>query len=67
MPDAGTPPPTQTLLPGGLEQSLIQIADQIVGILDPDGKPQHVWPGPGGDLLFGRQLPMGGGGRMDDQ
>jgi hypothetical protein len=33
----------------------------------PDRHPHHVGPGPGSDLLFGRQLAVGGRGRMDDQ
>jgi uncharacterized protein YggE len=50
-----------------VRQRLVEIGDQIVGILDPDRHPHHVGRGPGGLLLFGRELAVGGRGRMDDQ
>jgi hypothetical protein len=54
-------------LAGRRGQGAVEIGDQVIGILDPDGDPHHVGRSARGLLLFGGQLPVGGGGRMDDQ
>ena len=58
--DASYQPPFRSLLTGCLAQSLIQIGDQILGILDPDGQAHEFRRSSCGTLLFFGQLPVGG-------
>src|SRR5581483_2359519 len=48
-------------------QRLLEIGDDVVGLLEPDREPHHVRPGAGLHLLRIRQLPVRGRRRMDDQ
>src|SRR5262249_30911299 len=48
-------------------QPVLQVADDVLDVLQPDGEPYHVRPGAGRNLLCIRELAVRGGRRMDDQ
>ena len=51
----------------GRLQGLVEVGDDVVGVLDADGNPDHLRLHPGLELLGKRELGMGRGGRVDDQ
>src|SRR3984957_14751374 len=54
-------------LRGGFFQRLRQIGNDVVNMLDADAKANHFWRHAGLELLFGSQLPVGGGCRVARQ
>jgi hypothetical protein len=48
-------------------QGLVEVGDDVVGVLDADGDPDQLRLHPGLELLGGRELGMGRGGRVDDE
>jgi RNA polymerase sigma factor (sigma-70 family) len=51
-----------------IRKRLVEIGDQVVGILDPDGQAHHVvGAAPAASCCSGRELPVRGGGGVDDQ
>lgn len=57
----------KTALATSSRKCAIQIIDQVVRVLDADGYTDNIGRRPCSFLLFRRQLPVRGGGRMDDQ
>ena len=51
----------------GLGQGLVDVVDDVVDVLDPDGQSDRLRPDTGLDQLLVGQLAVGGGGRMDGQ
>jgi hypothetical protein len=58
--------PRPELLPVGYSQSLVKIADQVVGGFEADRQPDHIGSGAGGEPLFVGQLAVCRGGRVQD-
>src|SRR5579864_6008316 len=50
-----------------LRQRLVQVRDDVVDGLEADREPDHVGTGACRHLLLGRELPVRGRGRMEDQ
>ena len=53
----------QAVLPRGGER-LVQVLDDVVDVLDADREPHQILGDAGGCELLGRELAVGGGGRM---
>src|ERR1700761_6846119 len=51
----------------GLRQSLVDVVDDVVDVLDPDRQADRLRPDAGLDQLLAGKLAVGGGGRMDGQ
>jgi hypothetical protein len=47
--------------------ALVQIADQILGELEADREPDHIGPRPRRQALLIAELPVGGGGWVEDE
>src|SRR5687767_6364178 len=56
---------TSILQPSGALKGLFEVADNIVDMLDADRKPYIPLADAGRELLLGRKLRVGSGGRMD--
>ena len=59
--DAPSPSPRRLL------QRLVEVADQVVGVLDPDREAHRVVGRPGQRALLVGELAVGGRGRVEDQ